>query len=138
MLTPHQFADACMAVPAMRWVRWAADWERREADCWGLVTLYWRLVRGVDLGPVPRTDIEAGYWAARDVWPECGPEPGATVFMAWQSGRPRHCGIVLPGGMLLHAEGDEEHGGSVRMTRIAAMQRLYSDLRFHRYAGAAC
>lgn len=138
LMTPDQFAAACMAMPAMRWVRWAADWQRREADCWGLVTLYFRLVRGVDLGPVPKTDIEAGYWAAQAHWPECEPEAGSAVFMAWAGGRPRHCGILLPGGMLLHAEGDEERGGAVRITRLAAMRRVYSDLRFHRYAGPAC
>lgn len=137
-MTAEQFAAACMDVPAMRWVRWAADWQRREADCWGLVTLYMRLVRGVELGPVPRIDIAAGYETAHAQWPECAPEPGATVFMAWQSGWPRHCGILLPGDMLLHADGDEARGGAVRMTRLAAMRRLYSDLRFHRYAGPAC
>ncbi|HRI16892.1 MAG TPA: NlpC/P60 family protein [Burkholderiaceae bacterium] len=137
-MTPLQFADACLALPPVRWVRWAANWERREADCWGLVTLYWRLVLGVDLGPVPRSNLEAGYWAALEHWPECEPEPGAAVFLAWQGGRPMHCGVLLPGGMLLHAEGDEKHGGSVRLTRLAAMRRVYSDLRFHRYAGPTC
>ena len=48
----------------------------------------------------------------------------------------RDCGIVLPGGMVLHAEGDEERGGSVRMTRLSAMRRLY-EMRFHRRAEAA-
>lgn len=137
-MSPDDFAAQCMAMPSMRWVRWAADWERRECDCWGLVTLYMRLVRGVDLGPVPRIDIEAGYWAEQAQWPQCEPEPGAVVFMAWLSGRPQHCGVLLPDGMLLHAEGDEDLGGAVRMTRQTAMRRLYPDLRFHRYAGAAC
>ena len=137
-MTALEFADAAMAAPGMRWVRWAADWKRREADCWGLVTLFYRHVHGIDLGPVPQTDIEAGYWARRGDWPECDPEPGAAVFMAWQDGAPRHCGVLLPGGMLLHAEGSEERGGSVRLTRLAAMRRLYLDIRFHRYAGPAC
>lgn len=137
-MTPAQFADAVMSPQPLRWVRWAADMQRREADCWGLVTLYFRHVLGVELGPVPRTDIEAGYWSARELWPECGPEPGAAVFMAWQAGHPRHCGVLLAGGMLLHCEGDSERGGAARMTRLLAMQRIYSDLRFHRYAGRTC
>lgn len=134
-MTREQFVAECMRMPAMQWVRWAADIERRECDCWGLVTLYFRHVVGVDLGAVPQTDIEAGYWTAHDRWPECEPGAGAVVFMAWADGRPRHCGIVLGGGMLLHAEGDEGRGGSVRLTRLAAMARVYPDLRFHRYAG---
>lgn len=131
-MTPDQFAQACMAVPVVRWVRWAADWDRREADCWGLVTLFYRLVHGIDLGPVPQTQIEAGYWAEVGRWRECDPEPGASVFMAWHGGKPRHCGILLAGDMLLHSEGDEIRGGSVRLSRLAAMRRVYSDLRFHR------
>lgn len=136
-MTPQQFVDAAMAMPAMRWVRWAADWQRRECDCWGLVTLYWRHVHGVDLGPVPQTDIEAGYMAAREQWQECAPEPGSTIFMAWSAGHPRHCGIFVPGGMVLHAEGDQDRGGAVRLTRLQAMRRLYPDLRFYREV-AAC
>lgn len=136
-MTPAGFTRHAMAMPAMRWVRWAADWERREVDCWGLVTLFWRLVHGVDLGPVPRTDIEAGYWAQRADWPQCEPEPGATIFMAWLGDTPRHCGILVDGQMVLHAEGDEDRGGSVRLTRLAAMRRTYGDMRFYRYAPGA-
>lgn len=135
LMTPEQFSAAVMSPQAFRWVRWAADWDGRAADCWGLVTLYFSRVRGVDLGPVPRTDIEAGYWAAHALWPEAAPEPGAAVFMAWAGGRPMHCGIVIHGGMLLHSQGDEERGGSARITRLSAMRRLFPDLRFHRYAG---
>lgn len=135
-MTADQFADAVMSPQPFRWVRWAADWERREADCWGLVVLYFRLVIGIELGPVPRTDIEAGYWAAEALWPRCEPEAGSSVvFMAWHGARPRHCGILLPDGELLHSEGDEDRGGAVRVSRLVAMRRLYSDLRFHRYAG---
>lgn len=135
-MTALEFADQAMAAPVIRWVRWAADWERREADCWGLVTLFFRLVHGFDLGPVPHTDIASGYAPRVSDWPECEPHAGA-VFMAWRDGQPRHCGIVLPGDMLLHAEGDEERGGAVRITRLLAMRRLYPEIRFHRFAGAA-
>lgn len=131
-MTAAEFADRVVGVP---WVRWRNDWE--GLDCWGLVTLFFRLVHGVDLGPVPQTDIGSGYSVAHHDWPECeAGDPRAAVFMAWRDGQPKHCGIVLPGGMLLHAEGDEDHGGSVRITRLAALRRLYPDLRFHRYAGA--
>lgn len=127
-MTADEFARRAVGLP---WVRWRSDWQ--ALDCFGLLVLYFREVIGVDLGPVPQTDIAAGFHAARG-WAECGPEPGVTAFMAWRDGAPTHCGMLLPGGLLLHAEGSPEAGGSVRATRLAAMQRLYKDIRFYRYA----
>lgn len=124
-MTPEQFAQRAVGMP---WVRWASSWD--SCDCFGLVVLFWREVLGVDLGAVPRTDIATGFAAAG--WEQCSAEPGATGFMAWRDGAPRHCGVLLGGGLLLHAEGGEERGGSVRATRLPAMRRLYPDIRFYR------
>lgn len=128
-MTPEQFAQRAVGLP---WVRWASSWA--AADCFGLVLLYWREVHGAALGGVPRTDIESGFRALRDKWEPCEALPGATAWMAWRDGAPRHCGVLLPGGLLLHAEGSEERGGSVRATRLPAMRRLYPDIRFYRPA----
>ncbi len=124
-MTPAQFAARAVGMP---WVRWRSDWE--ACDCYGLVLLYWREVHGLDLGSVPQTDIAAGFSVAR--WDECGPEPGCTAWMSWHKGAPTHCGVLLPGGMLLHAQEAPGGGGSVRLTRLAAMVRLHADLRFYR------
>lgn len=133
-MTPQQFADRAVGVP---WRRWRSDWH--GMDCYGLIVLYWREVLGVDLGDVPQTDIAAGFAAAQD-WHECGPEPGASAWMSFVDGAPTHCGVLLPGGMLLHAEGDVDRPGSVRVTRLVVIARLFPDLRFYRYAprAAAC
>lgn len=125
-MSPDAFAARMVGVP---WVRWASEWGR--VDCYGLLVLYFREVLGVDLGSVPHTDIAAGF-ALASGWDECGPGPGAAAFMSWRGGAPTHCGVVLPDGRLLHAEGSPERGGSVRITRMAAMARLYSDLRFYK------
>ncbi len=127
MLTPTQFAGRAVGLP---WARWRSDWQ--AADCFGLVALYFREVLGVELGPVPQTDIAAGFSASTG-WAECDPEPGTTAFMAWRDGAPTHCGMLLPGGMLLHAEGAPERGGSARATRLSVMRRAYGDIRFYRY-----
>lgn len=127
-MTPAEFAQRAIGLP---WVRWRSDWA--ACDCYGLLVLYFREVRGVDLGAVPQTDIATGF-AAASGWAQCEPHPGRSAFMAWRDGAPTHCGVLLPGGMLLHAEGSPEAGGSVRATRLAAMQRLYRDLRFYEYA----
>lgn len=135
-MTPEEFAQRCMALPGLPWKRWRSDWQ--ACDCFGLVVLYHREVLGVELGPVPQTDIATGFAAARG-WLECGPEPGTTAFMAWRDGAPTHCGMLIDGGRLLHAQEGypiPEHG-STRITRLAAMQRGVPDLRFYRYTGAA-
>lgn len=127
-MTPAEFVARSLAIP---WVRWRSDWQ--ACDCYGLVILYFREVLGIELGAVPPVDIAAGFAAARG-WSECEREAGAVAFMAWRDDAPTHCGVLLPGAMLLHAEGDEERGGRVKVTRLAVMQRLFHNLRFYRYS----
>lgn len=129
LLSPEDFVRRAVGVP---WARWRSDW--RAADCFGLVTLWFREVVGIELGPVPQTDIASGFSAASG-WVECGPEAGATAWMAWRDDAPTHCGILLPGGMLLHSEGTPERPGRVRVSRLAAVAQFYGDdIRFYRYA----
>lgn len=126
-MTPAEFASRAVGVP---WVKWQCSWE--AMDCFGLIVLYFCEVLEVDLGPVPHTDIAAGFTQATG-WQECDPRAGATCFMAWRDGAPTHCGVLLRGGQVLHSEGSEERPGSVRVTRLAAMVRLYGELKFYRY-----
>ena len=128
-MTSDEFAGRMVGV---RWERWATAWDR--CDCYGLLVLYFREVMGIDLGPVPQTDIASGF-AASSHWQQCeSAEPGCTAWMAWRDGAPTHCGIVLPGQVLLHAEGSPERPGSVRVSRLSAVERLYGALTFYRYA----
>lgn len=127
-MTPTEFASRMIGVP---WRKWHASWE--AVDCYGIVVLYFREVLGIDLGEVPQTDIVAGFTAARG-WVQCEPAAGATCFMAWRDGSPTHCGILLDAARVLHAEGSETVPGSVRITRLAALRRIYGDdVRFYRY-----
>ncbi len=128
LITPDQFVARAIGIP---WVKWRSDWQ--ACDCFGCIVLYFREVLGIDLGPVPQTDIAAGFERAKG-WIECGAEAGATAWMAWRAGSPTHCGIVLSGGRLLHSEGSVTHPGGVRVTRLAAMRRVYGDIRFYRYS----
>lgn len=128
LLSPEEFTLRAIGVP---WVKWRSDWQ--ACDCFGLIVLYFREVLGVDLGEVPQTDIATGFFEA-DGWIECRPEAGATAWMAWRGGAPTHCGVLLAGARLLHSEGSETHPGNVRITRLAAMRRVYSDIRFYRYS----
>ena len=131
-MTADDFAARCMALPGLPWVRWRSDWQ--ACDCYGLIVLYFREVLGIDLGPVPQTDIASGF-ALASGWAECGPEPGVSCFMAFRAGAASHCGVLLPGGRLLHSqEGHPDPStGGVRITRLEVMTRVYPDLRFYRY-----
>ncbi|MDO8251393.1 MAG: hypothetical protein Q7T78_16970 [Rhodoferax sp.] len=127
-MTPQEFATRAVGLP---WRRWQSSWQCM--DCYGCIILYHHEVLGVDLGAVPQSDIASGFSSAQG-WRECGTEDGASCFMAWRNGAPTHCGVLLPGAMVLHSEGSDEHPGSVRITRLAAMQRAYGDIRFYRYS----
>jgi hypothetical protein len=137
-MAPAEFVARTMRLPVLPWRRWRSDWA--AADCFGGVCLYWREVLGIDLGPVPRTDIAAGF-AGISGWVECPPAVGTTGFMSWRDGVPTHCGVLALPGYLWHVQ--EGHpvpeSGGARLTRLAVMQRMCPDLRFYRYeAPAAC
>jgi hypothetical protein len=125
-MTPDQFAARVVGTP---WARHRADWH--AMNCFGLLILFFRHVHGVDLGALPETDIATGFARATG-WEICEPQTGATAWMSWQTGMPTHCGVVLPGEMLLHAEGSEDHPGSVRVTRLAFVRRVYGEILFYR------
>lgn len=125
-MTPAEFTARAVGLP---WKRWRSDWH--AADCFGLVVLYWREVHGRDLGSVPQTDISTGFSVAAG-WEPCETEPGACGFMAYSGGAPAHCGILIAPDAVLHSLGGEHRGGSVRMTGLALMRRIYSDITFHR------
>lgn len=135
-MTEHEFVDRAMSMPGLPWVKWGSDWA--GADCFGLIVLWFREVRGIELGPVPHTDIAGGFAAAQG-WAPCGPEPGATAWMAFSGPQPMHCGLLLDSEHVLHSQGSEDAGGSVRLTRISVMRRMFSEIRFYRFTGAmAC
>ena len=59
--------------------------------------------------------------------------------MAWRGGAPRHCGVLLDPLTVLHAEGNEDHPGNVRVSRLRAVRQVYGDdIRFHRYEAPTC
>ena len=127
-MSQGEFIGRAVGIP---WVRWRGDWQ--ACDCFGLIVLYHLEVLGIDLGPVPQTDIATGFSVASG-WLECEPAAGATCFMAWIDGAPTHCGVLLQGDRVLHSEGAAENAGNVRVSRLAAVARVYGPIRCYRYA----
>lgn len=128
--TQSQFIARAVGIP---WVKWQSSWN--ACDCFGLIVLYFREVLGIELGGRP--DADTGENLAFDDgwvgWELCGPEHEAACFVGWQGGIPHHCGVIVAGSMVLHSDGTENRPGSVRLTRLSTMQRMYADLRFYRY-----
>lgn len=126
-MTPQEFAARAVGLP---WAKWRSDWQ--AMDCYGLVILWFREVLGIDMGEVPHTDIATGLANAPE-WVECHSSDGPVMWMAWVGGRPAHCGVFLDHRRALHAEGSEGQPGSVRITRIPALQRTYGQIKLYRY-----
>lgn len=130
-MTPADFVARAVGLP---WARWRADWQ--AMDCYGLIVLWHREVLGVEIGDVPHTDIAAGFAEARG-WAEVsGPAAGATCFMAWRGSAPTHCGVLLAGQRVLHAEGRPGQPGNVRITRVRALEAVYGHIRYYRHLHA--
>ncbi|MCT9812410.1 NlpC/P60 family protein [Acidovorax sp. Be4] len=127
LLTPQQFTSKVVGAP---WAPRRADWG--AMNCYGLVMLYFRHVLGIELEEMPHSDIVAGFAASRG-WRECEPCAGVTCFMAWHDSAPAHCGVLLSESELLHADGSEDRPGSVRVSRLRAMQQIYGVIRFYLY-----
>lgn len=127
-MTPQEFALRAVGIP---WRKWRADWQ--SCDCFGLIVLWYRHVLGLELGEVPQTDIAAGFALAAG-WQRCDPAPGVTCWMAWRGDAPTHCGVLFSASEVLHAEGSDEHPGSVRLSRLRAVAQVYGEIRFYRYA----
>lgn len=125
--TQSEFISRAVGIP---WVKWQSSWN--ACDCFGLIVLYFREVLGIELGGVPQMGIAAGFERAQG-WFECSQQDGAACFMAWRNGSPTHCGVIVSGGMVLHSEGSEDHPGSVRLSRLIAVQRVYGDVKFYRH-----
>jgi hypothetical protein len=130
-VTPAEFVERAMAAPGIQWRRWRSGWD--FSDCFGLLILWHREVLGVEIERPAGFDVSEGF-ANSAGWRELpGPEAGATCFMTWRHGAPTHCGLLLDPLTVLHAEGHEDHGGSVRITRLSVMRRAYGEMRFYRY-----
>lgn len=131
-MTPDEFAARWMAPNGPRYRRWSASWE--FADCYGGLVLYWREVHGRELlaEPDAASGMADGFAALGLHWAETEARPGACAFMAWDGTLPRHCGVLLPDGTLLHTEAPAPGcAGGPRITPLRAMTRLHPDIRFY-------
>ncbi|MCP2005215.1 UNVERIFIED_ORG: cell wall-associated NlpC family hydrolase [Buttiauxella agrestis ATCC 33320] len=125
-----EFLERVIGIP---WHNRACTFE--AADCWGLVTLYYRHVLGIELHHSP--DYEAGkdfmtcfesevvYWQRAEHFSD------GDIFIAYYGAQPVHVGLIVDG-RALHSRGEN---GCVRSDKIRTIQKLFTKTEFLRYAG---
>ncbi|MEG0868181.1 MAG: NlpC/P60 family protein [Hafnia sp.] len=128
-MSKEEFLSRVLGIP---WKNRACTFE--AADCWGLVTLYYRHVLGIEIHQTP--DYEAGcdfltcydadvvFWQREDSFIDDG------IFVAWVGSNPVHVGLIIDG-RAIHSRGDNGH---VRPDAIRTIQKLFTRVEFYSYA----
>lgn len=128
-MSKEEFLSRVLGIP---WKNRACTFE--AADCWGLVTLYYRHVLGIEIHQT--TDYEAGcdfltcydadvvFWRREDSFIDDG------IFVAWVGSNPVHVGLIIDG-RALHSRGDNGH---VRPDAVRTIQKLFTRVEFYSYA----
>lgn len=128
-MSKEEFLSRVLGIP---WKNRACTFE--AADCWGLVTLYYRHVLGIEIHQTP--DYEVGcdfltcydadvvFWRLEDSFIDDG------IFVAWVGSNPVHVGLIIDG-LAIHSRGDNGH---VRPDAIRTIQKLFTRVEFYSYA----
>lgn len=103
-------------------------------DCWGLVVLYYRHVKRIELHHLP--DYESGsdfvtcHDAEADHWKTIPAAQVGDIAVFYQSGVPKHIGIIVSPGKCLHSRGES---GCVMVDNIHSMRRLYNAVEYKKH-----
>lgn len=107
-------------------------------DCWGLVVLYYRLCRSINIHHDDSYDnggsfatcfsSEVSFWEDTE-YPVTG-----DVVVAYRGSLPVHVAIMWGRDRILHAR----DGAAVRFDRLRTLERLSTKLRFLTYASNSC
>lgn len=129
-MTQDEFINKCIGKP---WVKHAHSFD--AMDCYGLVMLYYQHVLGIDLGLMPIREIsDGGFEEESPNWKESAPRREGLAFMSFKAGEPSHCGIVIDEYTVLHSAGSDTQYGSVRIDKIATLERIFGKMKFYAYS----
>ena len=126
-MTKDEFISKAIGV---QWVRWGSSWQ--GMDCYGLVVRYYKDVLDIDLPDVPQTELAHGFELMSQIWELCENPQDGVGFMSYRADIPTHCGVYIGNGLLLHSHGNPQSGGSVRVTKLDLMQRMFGKIAFYR------
>lgn len=103
-------------------------------DCWGLVALYYRLVRGINIHHTNDygngCDFATCYHNEVDFWHRHEhPVPGG-IFVAYRGAVPVHVGLIIDDNTIFHAR----EKTSVRFDKLRTLERLSTKVEYLTYA----
>jgi len=117
------------------WSDRACNFEKM--DCWGLIVLYYRHVKGIELhhaeGYESGEDFITCHQGILWQWVIDGCQSPGSMVTFYSSGKPSHVGVITEGGKVLHSRG--EFSG-VRVDHLTSLMRFYHQVEFHKYAKA--
>jgi cell wall-associated NlpC family hydrolase len=133
-MNKKQFAEKMIGVP---WVNRKHSYN--EVDCHGLVYLFYRDVLNIDIGLPPSYYDESkdtAYCHAEDMatgnWIEVlRPSSCCMLLTCYHGDVPKHVGVMLDTVNVLHAWGSIKEGGSVKITPLHVIKRMFGKVTFH-------
>lgn len=107
-------------------------------DCWGLIVLFYRMCRGVNIHHDDSYDNGGSFSTCFDgeidFWIDTKtPEPG-DVVIAYRGAFPVHVALLWGRDKILHAR-DKTY---VRIDRLSTLERLSTKIRVVKYASNTC
>lgn len=103
-------------------------------DCWGLVVLYYRHVRGIEIHHSAGYEADKAFLTCyRDevnFWKDINSPGDGDVFIGYEGAQPAHIGLIVDG-RALHSRGEN---GAVRSDRLSAIERAFTKVEYKRYA----
>jgi len=106
-----------------------------KTDCWGLIVLYYRHVKGIELHHVDGYESGADFVTCHDDvsthWQETEQPVTDCMITFYHAGKPVHVGILIAPGKVLHSRGES---GTVRIDSLLALKRMYSSVGYMTYA----
>lgn len=128
-MTKEQFVITMTGVP---WKNRSCSFQ--SADCWGLVTLYYRHVLGIEIHQTPEYEAGNDFLTcfSGDVvfWQQAEKAADGSIFIAYYGGQPAHVGLVIDG-QAFHSRGEAGH---VRFDKLRTLERVFTKLEFYDYA----
>lgn len=126
----EKFLSEIIGVP---WSDRACSFDK--TDCWGLVVLYYRHVKGIELHHVEGYESGADFVTCHDDvtthWQSVEHPVNDSMVTFYHGEKPVHVGILISPGKVLHSRGDN---GTVRIDSLLAMMRVYSSVGYMVYA----
>lgn len=107
-------------------------------DCWGLVVLYYRLCRGINIHHDDRYDNGGSFVTCFDsevaFWKDAQSPSVGDVVVAYRGNVPVHIAMIWGRDRILHAR----EKTAVRFDRLRTLEKISTKLRFLTYASNSC